>query len=179
VVGLPGTDLLVFGEAHAKLGGQADKVGVAGAGLAIADIDQAQTQSPANSRVGAIDRARSHGCGPDVEPSFLGDGAIHQDHGRFGMAGDLHVPVVHLRLGQTVDGSEEHRKVRRAAARHDGVDGDLFNCRQAEAGLHNHKHVLGLAPGSLEHLLHCGRGGRDDRQAVAPVPLRQEAVYRV
>ena len=34
------------------------------------------------------------------------------------MAGDLHVPVVHLGLGQAVDGGEEHREMLRAAARH-------------------------------------------------------------
>jgi hypothetical protein len=79
VVGLPGTGLLVFGEAHAELGGQADEVRVAGASLAIADIDQAQAQGPANGRVGTIDDTRSHGCGTDVEPGFLGDGAVHQD----------------------------------------------------------------------------------------------------
>ena len=50
-------------------------------------------------------------------------------------------------LGQAVDGSEEHGELLRAAASHDGVDGDLFDRRQAEAGLHHHEHVLGRALG--------------------------------
>src|SRR5262245_15096463 len=67
VVGLPGTDLLVFGEAHSELGWQADEVGVSGASLAIANIDQAQAQCSANGCVGAINDTRAHGRSPDIE----------------------------------------------------------------------------------------------------------------
>jgi hypothetical protein len=94
------------------------------------------------------------------------------------MAGDLHVSVIHLGLSQAVNGSEEHGKVLRAAAGHDGVDGDLFDRRQAKAGLHHHEHVLGLVPRPLEHLLDRSRSRRYDRQAIAPIPLCQEAIHR-
>ena len=66
MVGLPGTDLFVLGDAHPELGRQADEVGVSRPGVAVADIDQAQPQRPADGRVRAVDDTRAHGRSPKV-----------------------------------------------------------------------------------------------------------------
>ena len=106
VVGLPGTYFFVLGDAHSEFGWQADKVGISRPGVTIADVNQAQAQRPAYRRVGAVDDSRPHGRRTDVQPRLLCDGSVHQDYGRFRMAGNLHVPVVHLGLGQAVNGGQ-------------------------------------------------------------------------
>ena len=179
MVGWPGTDFLVFRDTHSEFGGQADEIGVSRPGFAIAYIDQAQTQRPPNGGVGAVDHPRSHCRGRKVDPRLLGDGPVDQNQRRLGMSRYLHVPVVHLGLGQGVDGGEEDAELLGLAAGHDGVNGNLLHRRQAKAGLHHHEYFTGLTPGSLQHLLYSRRGGRDDGDAVAPVPLRKKAIHRV
>ena len=171
VVRRPGAGVFVFRQTHAELGRQADEVGIACPGFAVADIDQTQTQGSANRRIGAIDHPRPHRRGPRVDPGPFGNRSIHQDDRRFRMAGDLHVPVVHLGLGQAVNRRQQHRELLGAATGHDRVNGDLFNRRQAKARLHHHEHVLRLATRPSQHLLDGSRRGWYHRQAVTPVAL--------
>ena len=179
VVGLPGAALFVLGDAHTELGGQADEVGVAGPGLAVADVDEAQAQSAPDGGVGLVDHAGAHGRGAAVDAGSGGDGPVDQDQGSLGVARHLHIPVVHLRLGDALQSRQQDGELRGLAAGHHGVDGNLLHRGQAETGLHHHDHVLGGAPGALEHGLHGGRRGRDDGDTVAPVTLFHEAVHGV
>ena len=81
MVGLPGADLFIFCDTHAEFGRQSHEIRVAGASVAVADVDQAQPQGPADSRVGAVDDAGAHGGGAEVYTGLLGDWAVNQDYG--------------------------------------------------------------------------------------------------
>ena len=99
MVRLPRTGLFVLGDTHPKLGWQSDEVRVACSGVTISDVYQTKTESPADSGIRAIDHARPHRRSTKVNPCLLRDGTVHQDYRSFCMSRDLHIAVIHLRLG--------------------------------------------------------------------------------
>ena len=102
VIGLPGTELFVLGNAHSELGGQPNEVWVAGPGLAVPDVDKAQSQGAPDGGVGLVDHTGAHGRSTGVDSCLGGDWPIDQYQWRLGVAGHLHIPVVHLRLGDAL-----------------------------------------------------------------------------
>ena len=47
---------------------------------------------------------------------------VDQTHRRFGVPRDLHIAMIHLRLGQAIDGCEQNWKFCRATASHHSID---------------------------------------------------------
>src|SRR3990172_6561882 len=102
VIGLPGTFLLVFAEAHGVLARPAESRTVRVAWITAADRDENQPYRAADGRVGT--KARSEHTGVAIHVQLLSNRPVKQERRADVAGGRLHAVEIETRLANRFDG---------------------------------------------------------------------------
>ena len=104
-------------------------------------------------------------------PSLGDEGAADDEAQRCAAGGRHHRVGVEALVEHGPEPREHDGEVLGPASGHDGVDRRLLGREVAAALLDRAEDIGCREPARREHLLHALRRGRDDRQAVGPLPL--------
>ena len=81
--------------------------------------------------------------------------------------------------GERLDHGDDHVHVTRKTAGHHGVNGDLLDGRFAQARDHLAYNAVRRQIGAGEHFVDCRASRWQDRQAVSPAAVVEEALHLV
>jgi hypothetical protein len=121
-------------------------------------------------------RIRSEAAEARVEPDLLADRPVDDDHGKCASRRRLQLLAARCRIEKCVDGRHQHRQVFGPPARHRERDGAAFDRGDSAARRKLADDVRARLNRAADDPVHALRGGRPQRQAVAPQIGEQQVV---